>query len=348
MPDAGFLVACHAQPLPADGSAPARVHLLPFGTFSGRDGRGPWTLGDAKAVITATQSHHRAVDLPIDYEHQSVLGKNVLSGPIPAAGWIKLDSLEAREDGIWGNVEWTSTASRLLADKAYRYLSPVIIHRKDNGEVIRIDGAGLTLTPNLELTALCSQGETMTSDTLSRAKSALGFDGTNDDTFVSCCSDLGKLCKAFASYLGLPDGTPPSGVLGALTSKANDKGETACQSADIIAAANAIQEVSALAVSLRQQLNSAQVEQAINSAMLEGKITPGMRPWAVSLASQDPERFQGFINSMPPVFSHLFTSPFEGKPPVPPEKTGALTNSQMAVCSAMGISEDEFLKTKKG
>src|SRR5690606_40136635 len=100
---------------------------------------------DAEAVLTAFAEN--GIDLPIDYEHQS-LAADDKAGPVPAAGWIK--ALEVRDGALWGRVQWTPRAAELIAAREYRYLSPVFRHVQ--GRVVALAGAGLVQYPNLGLT----------------------------------------------------------------------------------------------------------------------------------------------------------------------------------------------------
>lgn len=132
---------------------PQWVHLLPVGEFSASDGRGPWIVSDPDKVIANSLSKAGSKKIPIDYDHQ--IDHATKNGqPAIAAGWIT--QLEARDDGVWGLVEWTDKASAHLAAKEYRYLSPVINHT-DKGQVTTILRAALTNKPALELTALASE-----------------------------------------------------------------------------------------------------------------------------------------------------------------------------------------------
>ena len=51
--------------LPA--SLPEWIELLPSGTFSGRDGRGPWHCTPSD-VIARTREYQGGVDIPVDYD----------------------------------------------------------------------------------------------------------------------------------------------------------------------------------------------------------------------------------------------------------------------------------------
>mgnify|MGYP002234048280 CR=1 FL=1 len=51
------------------GDAPDWMQLFPTGTFSGRDGRGPYTC-DPVSVVAQTRAHNGPLDIPVDYDHQ--------------------------------------------------------------------------------------------------------------------------------------------------------------------------------------------------------------------------------------------------------------------------------------
>lgn len=145
------LLSCFFE-LPAEGGAkadavPEWIHLLPAGTngtVHTRDDRGPFTIGDAKALIAASMKHSCG-RLPIDENHSiDVAGPN--GGPSPARGWIV--EMEERDNGIWGRVEWNSAGRQLLEDRAYRGISPVV-GSDDNKEMKLILRASLVNTPNL-------------------------------------------------------------------------------------------------------------------------------------------------------------------------------------------------------
>ena len=131
---------------------PEWVELIPAGEFSGRDGRGPYTL-DPAAVQSAFADW--GMPLAIDYEHQAFNAAEN-GQPAPAAGWI--NALDVRAGALWGQVEWTERAAGHVTAREYRFLSPVFDHDKQ-GRVLRLLGAGLTNNPNLYLTALNRRGE---------------------------------------------------------------------------------------------------------------------------------------------------------------------------------------------
>lgn len=102
--------------------------------------------------------------LPFDENH-STESAAVIGGAAPARGWI--DRMEARADGIWGHVEWTESGRTLMADKAYRWVSPVFTHTK-SGNVLQLKSVALTNNPNLidHLQAMHAQLKTKARDAL--------------------------------------------------------------------------------------------------------------------------------------------------------------------------------------
>jgi hypothetical protein len=59
-------------------------------------------------------------DIMIDLGHESLWSPGA-----PAYGWITMDSLEVREDGLYGDYpQFTPDAEEMVANRKYRYLSP--------------------------------------------------------------------------------------------------------------------------------------------------------------------------------------------------------------------------------
>lgn len=135
---------------------PEWLHLLPAGEVRTIDGRGPYRALDLQSVIRSSMLGGKLV---LDENHATDLAapKGL---PAPACAWIV--QLQQRADGLWGRVDWTEVAKRAGLWRAYRGVSPVIIHRKD-GTILSIARASLTNTPNFQgLTTLHAQDRTMT------------------------------------------------------------------------------------------------------------------------------------------------------------------------------------------
>jgi phage I-like protein len=295
---------------PPDGTftPPEWVHLIPAGTFSGRDGRGPYTL-DAKAVLDAFAAN--GADLPIDYDHQS-LTADEKAGPVPDAGWIK--ELQAREDGIWARVEWTPRAAELLANKEYRYLSPVFRYQAKTGKVVALTGAGLTHNPNLYLQAAASRKETVTMTLPEKLAAMLGVpaDCTEDEA-VAACQRL--IDERDAAHRREPD---PAKYVPIDLHK---------QVADQLAA-------------LQEEIARRDAEAAVEAAMSARKVSPGMKEWALSYASRDLEGFKAFVAAAPeivPEGAHRRTESAHGV---------VLTDEDRIAIRLLGMTEEAFAQQK--
>ena len=61
-----FLKSAFSVALPASqaGDVPGWMQLFPSGTFSGRDGRGPYTC-DPVSVVAQTRAHNGPLDIPV-------------------------------------------------------------------------------------------------------------------------------------------------------------------------------------------------------------------------------------------------------------------------------------------
>lgn len=220
-----LVTSLHLSLPAASAGAPEWVHLLPAGNFSGADGRGPYNVEDADALISASMAGGK---LAIDENHSTDLAKGQSA---PARGWIV--ELQKRDDGVWGRVEWTKAGAEMMGDKAYRGISPVFIHAKNSPRVLRLLRAALTNDPNLTLTALHHRSDDM--DFLAKLRKALGLkDDAAEDAVLSAVTtahaaitvaaeDRVKLAKA----AGLKDDASVDAIVTALNTRSGDDKEVA-------------------------------------------------------------------------------------------------------------------------
>lgn len=353
-----------------DHSGEQWVHLVPAGTTTGRDGRGPYQL-DAQAVTAAFAQH--GADLPVDYEHQS-LGAVAKSGPVPAAGWIT--AVEPRADGLWGRVAWTAQAAQLLRDRAYRYLSAVFDHLPD-GRVIKLRGAGLVHSPNLPIQAAASQvvagaGASIPSTPIPTIAATTAAQGQKTMTMT-----IDEMLERLRYMLNLPTLTDAAGVLAELdklkTALGSASSTVAAQSeqiAQLQAAATAAQAaqtaaqasttpnpaqwvpmgqyqaVTAQLASLQNNQATSAVQAAVTAAMSAGKVAPAQKDWATAYAAQDIKGFEAFVAASPVIVSAQAQA-------VPPQgaataaqAAGALSDSDREVARLLSISAEDFAKAK--
>jgi len=129
--------------------APDRVLIVPWGTVERIDG-GTFLVDERSAAEIIAESARWGVELPFDYDHHTVGGPYAApDGRALAAGWIK--KLEAvAGQGIYATVEWTRAAAKMIAEKEYRYASPTLGIRKDDGRAVVLLSVALTNTPMIK------------------------------------------------------------------------------------------------------------------------------------------------------------------------------------------------------
>lgn len=369
------LVASHSTVLAAgDADGEKWVQLVPAGTFSGRNGQGPWTTGDKasmETIVANTRQYAGSTDLVIDYDHQAVFGAVPgVGGTAKAAGWIK--ELQARDDGIWGRVDWTAAAAAAIKAGEYRYLSPVFFHDKSSGRVLAIRMAGLTNTPNLDLVAVAASAlfnvNNQTGESMDKILAALGLaKGTSEDGVVAAINAHLTSSTAIARAAGLTDAAKGEEVLAAVNSLVADRAKFAkaaglaetAKPDDILTAVQSavagarpdptkfvpIEQVTALqndVKELRKTLTADKAQEAVNTAIKDGKLAPALKEWGLDLYKADAKQFETFVGSAP-----VLTAPQLRTP----NKTGAtdeaLDDAQLAVCSALGVSKADYQKTLK-
>ena len=256
------------------------VQLAPLGQFQGRDGRGPYAIADreaAEAVIHASLRFHGEADIVIDYDHQSDFAAiQGVGGTAPAAGWIT--ELQARNDGLWGRVEWTEVAAAKLRTREYRYLSPVFTFDKTTGAVAMVLRAGLTNKPNLHLKAVASADmSTMNTNHLVELRSILGLtDAAGMDAVVEAVRATAS--KAVNAYD--PAKHVPIETLEKVTAELNGFNNAG--------------------------LSPEAAEIAVNAAVSGGKLPPALKDWGMSLCQSDKAAFDGFLTRTGGVFAPLF------------------------------------------
>ncbi len=217
-------LSVHTALLPADLPAEGTwIQLLPAGTVSGRDGRGPYVVGDRpamEAIVAATVARSKATDLYVDYDHQAIFGAVPgVGGNAPAAGWIK--DLQVRDDGIWGRVEWTAAAAEKLRAGEYRYLSPVF-KSDDAGRIQWIFNAGLINTPNLELAAVAAsdRGLSTQEHDMKRIAAELGLgEDASEDAILAQVRTMKTTVGTVASAVGLQAQASAEALTAAIAAK---------------------------------------------------------------------------------------------------------------------------------
>lgn len=308
-------VLCSAIPAAEPGKhLPEWIQLLPGGgVIETNDGRGPYLLKDPEAVIAASAG---TFPLPIDQDHATDLAARD-GRPAPARGWIT--ELQARDGGVWGKVEWTGEGGKLVADRAYRAISPAFLASKKTGEVLQILRASLVNNPNLRGLAALHQAE-KTMDFMKKVREALGLsDETGEDAVLSALKEKLKGATAkkgdekalqsalapIATAVGLKDDADAAAVLAAV------------ESLKTIGDGDVVKSLQSELTTVTTELNAIKEENAKTraTAFVDGAILAGhfgvkpIRDKYIAMHMKNPAETEDIINALPKVGGSLPTAP---------------------------------------
>lgn len=309
--------------LPSDGKAPEWTELIPSGRIvHGRDGR-EWLNDSPQGVVDAFAANKAPI--PIDIEHASER-KAPVGDPAPAMAWV--EEMKVREDGsIWGRVDWTPKGLAMVANREYRFLSPVILYEKDTRRIRAISSVGLTNKHNLFLHALNSeQNHKEDHMDLKQLLAALGLPETG--TFAEALNAIGKLKGDLATATNRAEN--PS------LEKFVPRGDYSQALARAENAEKALKEV-----------KDGQLEKDINTeieaALKAGKITPSTAEYHKAQCRQEGglDRFREYVKAAPAIADE---SELGKKHPGGQDK--ALNSEEKDIAAALGVSAEDFSKAK--
>lgn len=127
----------------AEVSIPDVIHLIPIGQWE-HDLYGPIliTAGDIREFAQNFNAGIRK-GVPITAGHEGM-------AELPANGWIT--SVECRDTGLWGVVEWNELGKETLSDKQYKFFSPEFYRDYEDPQTHQlyrnvITGGALTKSP---------------------------------------------------------------------------------------------------------------------------------------------------------------------------------------------------------
>jgi len=122
---------------------PTDIHLIPIGEW----------MHDAYGPIKITNSDLR--EFIQNFNAKVRKGVFITAGhegfqELPAVGWIT--TLEMRDTGLWGSVEWNESGIELLSDKAFKFFSPEFYRDYEDPQTHQIyrnvlTGGALTKSP---------------------------------------------------------------------------------------------------------------------------------------------------------------------------------------------------------
>ncbi len=327
------------QALPefAADQVPEWIHLVPAGEFRGADGRGPYRLADATAVVTASV---KAGKLVLDENHATDL-LAPKGGSTPAQGWIV--ELQARVDGIWGRVEWTPPGRALMQNRAYRGISPALRVAKADGRIVSILRASLTNDPNFtQLATLHHQQEP--SVDLKALRAALGLAETADEAAILAAAEAAR--TAITTHAAQLERIATAAKVTDPAKAGADAIVTALQAAG----AGDAGEMRATVVTLQAQLTAVTQERAkdrataaIDQAIKDGKPIVAIRDHYITRHMADPAGVEKELAAMPSLHGGGL-----GGRQAPAASLGAdgLSADEASIVALMGLDPKAYAKTK--
>jgi len=326
--------------------APLEFQVLPFGLIEMK-GYGPATLDEDGAEKIIAEFTRRGLDMVIDYEHQTL--KDIQA---PAAGWIKQLTWKG-EAGLWAVVDWTQQAAGYLANKEYRYFSPVVLMEEKTGRIVGLLNVALTNMPRIDNLKPLVAKWNLTGDGAP--------DSQNKAKEIVMIEKLRKL-------LGMPDDSGEDKVLDAVTLAVNKAKETegavACKEVldalgakegagkeEVVRIVASLKAPGDVAVQLSQQVAELSREIAglkqqdlVTLALKDGKTSPDeLDKWGRDLALKHPEQFKLIVLSRPAGS----VIPVEGIVVAKDQTDIIATDVQESVNKMMGVSAETFQKYNK-
>lgn len=264
-----------ADDAPDAPKLPASLLLVPWGRVHSTNG--DFILDDESAAAVLEAFCRHGTDLVIDYEHQSLGGRYAApSGLAPAAGWIT--QLEVRPgEGIWGSVRWTLSAARRIVRRQYRFLSPVVIVRREDRKVMALDSVALTNRPAIAgMQPVVNGGTAGTGDEEREAseQETTGNDGVPDNRQTDERKEVG-MQEEFRQ-------------LRTLLSLDEQVGEQ-----------EVVKQACAQLGELIGQARQREAEQRVTCAMRAGKVSEAQKQWATQFALRDAAGFDDWVQDAP-------------------------------------------------
>ncbi|MBK1614990.1 hypothetical protein CKO44_16090 [Rubrivivax gelatinosus] len=353
----GLALAACAFSLPATAGDEIELQVTPAGHFKPSDGRelpvDAWHIDAAIASRVIDRFKSRKTQLVIDYEHQT-LKKEENGQPAPAAAWFK--SLEWRDGeagGLWATVSLTARAKAAIDAHEYRYFSPVFTFDPRTGDVVEVVMGALTNYPAIDgmeplaLRAAATFGltghhtqEPAVAKLLSAVCMALSLPAaTTEDQAVTAIQALkagtGDPLKDVRTALGLQAEADGTAIVAACTAlKANQ-----VDPAKFVPLA-VVEQVKGALAALSAKLQGDEISKLVEAGLAEGKLLPAQEAWARDLGKTNLAALTSYLATAQPIAA-LTSTQTGGRGPGAKNDKG-LTADEMAVCSAMGLTPEQF------
>jgi phage I-like protein len=316
--------------------APEWLQLLPAREFTGADGRGPYAKPDMQALVSAYNADGRR--LPVDENHSTDLaGPKGL--PSPARGWIT--ELQARDDGLYGRVEWTPTGKAAVEGKEYGFISPTFAHtRAKPYRIAKMLRVALTNDPNLTFLKSLHSKETAM---LEELRKALGLPETADEAAVMAAVTAAHTAQtahagavAAMSKIAEAAGAPKDAAPDAIVTAINARTSTG-SSAEIVDLRTQLTSLNTKYTDLVTSSAKDRAVTVIEAALKDGKVVPALKDHMIERHMKDPVSVEKEIALMP----SLNAGGIGNRQP-PKDGGASMSDEDSAVIAQMGLDPKAF------
>lgn len=312
------------------GTAPTEFQVIPFGFH--KTPKGDFLHDAVSQARVIEEFNKQANDMVCDYEHQTLAGVEA-----PAAGWIK-KLINKGEEGTWAEVEWTDKAKAYIANREYRYVSPVFLKRPSDNMVVKLVNVALTNQPNIDgMVPIVNKGPygdplKKEERKMKRLFTLLGLpEDASEDAVIEAVNKLKTPTqvanKAVLDAIGLKEGVGESEIVGTIMAMKQGHGQA--------------EEYGRKITALEDRLKKRDAEELVAQAMKDGKISAVQKDWAADYATRDIEGFRVFAAKAPvvvPMGAVLATDKGGDK------GADGLDEAQVQVNKMLGIGVETFKK----
>lgn len=344
------------------------IQALPDGHFAAVDGRpddvagGKWLMDSVAFAALQANTPHKAGDLVIDYEHQT-LNKEKNGQPAPAAGWFNIDDVQYRQgQGLFIKPCFTDNAIAYLTAKEYKYFSLVFGYDTSTGRPQFIHSAALTNRPGVDgmlplasLAALAALNTSLnphepiqSTDTeelhvnplLRKILAALGVDVPEDATALTAEQEVAALSalNTLTTAANSADGLKQQLTALSATSPSVDLSQ--------YVPVATVAALRAQLVALTAENGVLTVEQTVKAAIDEGKAFECERDYLTKLGKQSIAALTANLGERVAIAALTAKQTTTVPDPIKDKETklAALTADEIKMADSWGMSHADFAK----
>ncbi|MGI2152252.1 phage protease [Shewanella oncorhynchi] len=344
------------------------IQALPDGHFAAVDGRpddvagGKWLMDSVAFAALQANTPHKAGDLVIDYEHQT-LNKEQNGQPAPAAGWFNIDDVQYRQgQGLFIKPRFTDNAIAYLTAKEYKYFSLVFGYDTSTGRPQFIHSAALTNRPGVDgmlplasLAALAALNTSLnphepiqSTDTeelhvnplLKKILAALGVEIPDDVTALTAEQEVAALSalNTLTTAANSADGLKQQLTALSATSPSVDLSQ--------YVPVATVAALRAQLVALTAENGVLTVEQTVKAAIDEGKAFECERDYLTKLGQQSMAALTANLGERVAIAALTAKQTTTVPDPIKDKETklAALTADQIKMADSWGMSHADFAK----